>query len=457
MTTLWAAEALTQDGWARDVRIVIGQDGRIAEVEADAAPEGERLGLLLPAPANLHSHAFQRAMAGLTEAPAPAARAGAARDSFWSWRRLMYRFLDRLTPDDVQAVAAQVQMEMLEAGYAASVEFHYLHHAPDGSPYARLGEMAERICAAAEASGIGLTLAPVLYMHGGCDKRPLGPGQRRFGCGLDAYARLLDEAEASLPHADSHMAVAPHSLRAVDPESLARAVDMAGARPIHIHLAEQAAEVAELRAHWGARPAEWLLANAPVDARWCAIHCTQMEPGETRALAKTGAVAGLCPLTEANLGDGVFDGVRWIEAGGAFGVGSDSNTRIALAEELRTLEHSQRLRDGARAVLTRNGRSVGRTLYDAALAGGAQAAGRASGAIAPGMVADLTALDAEGAALAGLSGDVTLDSWVFAADDRLVRDVWSAGRRVVRDGRHVAREQIETRFIAVVRGLRDAL
>lgn len=454
MTVLWADQALLPQGWARGVRVVIDAAGRIAEVAPDTAPEGaERHAILLPAPANLHSHTFQRAMAGLTERRGPDPR-----DTFWTWRQLMFRFLDRLTPEDVEAIAAFVQMEMLEAGYACNVEFHYLHHAPGGRPYDNLAEMSARIAAAAAQTGIGLTLLPVHYQFGGCDRRALGPGQVRFGTDPEGFARLHAAAGAalgSLP-ADTGLGTAPHSLRAVSPEGLRAAVAL-GTGPIHMHLAEQVAEVAEVQAARGARPVEWLLANAEVDDRWCLIHCTQMEPHETPALAATRAVAGLCPITESSLGDGIFDGVRWSGAGGRFGIGSDSNIRISLSEELRTLDYSQRLRDRSRAALAQPDASTGRVLFDGACRGGAQAAGRASGAIAPGLWADLLALDGTAVDLIGRNGDTLLDTWIFAGDDRMVRDVWAAGRHVVREGRHLAREAIRAGYAATQHRLRAAL
>jgi formimidoylglutamate deiminase len=454
MAVLWAQQALLPHGWARDVRIGIDGAGRIAEVVQDTAPgDAERHAILLPAPANLHSHAFQRAMAGLTERRGPDPR-----DTFWTWRQLMFRFLDRLTPEDVEAIAALVQMEMLEAGYACNVEFHYLHHAPGGQPHDNPAEMSERIAAAAAQSGIGLTLLPVHYQFGGCDGRALGPGQVRFGTDPDGFARLFDAAGAALRALppDTGLGVAPHSLRAVSPEGL-RAVTALGSGPIHMHLAEQVAEVEEVQAAHGARPVEWLLANAAVDARWCLIHCTQMQPEETQALAATGAVAGLCPITESSLGDGIFDGVRWCGADGRFGIGSDSNIRIALSEELRTLEYSQRLRDHSRAALAGPGGSTGRALFDGACRGGAQAAGRASGAIATGLWADLLALDGGAVDLVGRSGDTLLDTWIFAGDDRMVRDVWAAGRHLVREGRHRAREAIRARYGRSLRRLAEVL
>ncbi len=453
MEILWAEQALLADGWARDVRIAIDAGGRIASVTPDSPPEGARHAVLLPAPANLHSHAFQRAMAGLTERRGPDPR-----DTFWTWRQLMFRFLDRLTPEDVEAIAGFVQMEMLEAGYACNVEFHYLHNRPGGLPHDDLAEMSARIAAAAQTTGIGLTLLPVLYQYGGCDQRALGPGQSRFGNDLDRFARLHEGARAALAALprDTVLGVAPHSLRAVSPEALREVVKL-GDGPIHMHLAEQVAEVDEVSAAWGARPVRWLLANAAVDARWCLIHCTQMEPDETLALAATGAVAGLCPITESSLGDGIFDGVRWLGAGGRFGIGSDSNIRIALSEELRTLDYSQRLRDRSRAALARPDASTGRVLFEGAARGAAQAAGREAGAIAPGLWADLMALDGAAVDLIDKTGDTILDAWIFAGDDRMVLDVWAAGRHVVRNGRHVARDAIRARYVDTLRRLKDAL
>jgi formimidoylglutamate deiminase len=451
---VWAREALLPEGFARDVAARIGADGRIASIEPGAPAQGHRVGLLAPAPANSHSHAFQRALAGLAERRGPGGR-----DSFWTWREAMYRFLDALTPLQVEAIAAFVQMEMLEAGFGSSVEFHYLHHQPDGRPYDSLSEMSERIVAAAATSGCGLTLAPVFYQYGGCDRRPLGPGQRRFGNDVAAFARLMEGARAALARlpADARLGVAPHSLRAVAAQDFAAATGLAGDGPIHMHLAETLAEVDEVKAATGARPVEWALDHLALGSCWCLIHCTQMTPHETVALARTGAVAGLCPLTEANLGDGVFDGVRWMETGGAISIGSDSNIRISLAEELRQLDTSQRLRDHSRAALASAAQSTGRRLFEAAARGGARAAGRGAGVLAVGEWADLVALDATHVDLDGLAGDRALDAFVFAGGSEMVADVWSAGRHVVRGGRHVAREAIAAAYRDATRALRASV
>ena len=451
---LWAEQALTAGGWQRDVRIELGADGRIAAIESGCPAAGHRVGVLVPAPANLHSHAFQRAMAGLTERRGPDPR-----DSFWTWRTLMYRFLHRLGPDELESIAAFAQMQMLEAGFAAVAEFHYVHHQPGGARYDRLSELSMRVVAAASETGIGLTLLPVLYRHGGCGGKPLEGAQLRFGNSPERFARLREEADAAVRalDADARTGVAIHSLRAVDPEGVAFAAALATRDPVHIHAAEQTAEVEEVEACLGARPVEWLLANTGVDERWCLVHATHMTSEETAELAASGAVAGLCPITEASLGDGIFDGANHQAQGGRFGVGTDSNIRISLAEELRMLEYSQRLRDRARAVLARPDGSTGRTLFEAAARGGAQAAMRDAGSLAPGRLADLAALDAEAADLAGKQGDTLLDSFIFAGGDAMITDVWSAGRHVVENGRHVRHDEITGRYIGTLDALKEIL
>ncbi len=449
MKLLHARQALTPAGWAKDVAIGI-EDGRIVSVTPGAEAQGPVHDLILPAPTNLHSHAFQRAMAGLTETRGPDPR-----DSFWTWRRLMYRFLDRLTPEQVEVIARLVFMEMLEAGYGSVAEFHYLHHAPGGVPYDDLAEMAGRITAAARDTGIGLTLLPVLYTHGGCDERPLQGGQRRFGNDMARYADLHAASRTHLKDApaDYTIGTAPHSLRAVDRASLRDAVALHDG-PLHMHLAEQVAEVEEVEAAWGARPVDWLLKNHAVDDRWCLIHCTQMTERETVALAQTGAVAGLCPITESSLGDGIFNGTDYAAAQGRFGVGSDSNIHIALFEELATLDYSQRLRDRSRAAMATADRSTGRVLFDAIAQGGAQAGGRDAGRIEPGAWADLVALSTDNEWICNRRGDTALDSLVFTGRGRdCITDTWSAGRHVVEKGRHARRDEITTAFRKVVADL----
>lgn len=459
--TIWADHALLADGWARGVRVGICQQGQIVFFEKDQAkPEAQdyRAGVLLPAPVNVHSHAFQRAMAGLTEYRSVGDGAGGS-DSFWTWRQLMYRFLNRMTPDHVEAVAAFVQMEMLEAGYACNVEFHYVHHQPDGTPYGDIAELANRITAASVQAGIGLTLLPVHYQYGGCDHRALQGGQRRFGNDIDRFYKLYQVAKSGMSElpADAAIGVAPHSLRAIDCTDINRLYEIDAGQPIHMHLAEQLAEVTEVENALGARPVDWLLDNTDVNSQWCLIHCTQMTASETTRLGGSGAVAGLCPITESNLGDGIFNGVSYLNAGGAIAIGSDSNIRISLSEELRTLDYSQRLRDHSRAALATTDKSTGRRLYDSILAGGAQAAARQSGAIAVGMWADLLTLDHAHVDLFDREGDTLIDCFAFAGDDRMVKDVWSAGRHLVSDGVHTSRDEIVSRYRSVIAELGGSL
>ncbi len=442
---LWFETALVAGDWADGVRIR-GQDGLIAAVETGVAalPGDERGAVALPGFGNLHSHAFQRGMAGLAE------RRGAEEtgDSFWTWREVMYHFLDRLDPDDVEAIAALAFAEMLEAGFTRVGEFHYLHHAPDGRPYAAPAELAARIAAAAEAAGIGLTLLPVFYAHGGFGAAPPQPGQRRFVTTQDAFASLVEDsrrAVASLP--DALVGVAPHSLRAATPQEIARIAPLAEGGPIHIHVAEQAREVADCLAAHGARPVAWLLDQVAVDRAWCLVHATHITPAEQSAIAAAGAVVGLCPITEANLGDGVFPAGPFMDQGGRIGVGSDSNVLIDVAEELRTLEYGQRLAGQARNVLASRTRpSVGGALTRAAFTGGAEALGVPASGLSPGAALDLVSLAAAHPSLAARRGDALLDGWIFAGRGGAVDGVWRRGRKVVENGRHVQRPAILRRY-----------
>jgi formiminoglutamate deiminase len=440
-TGIHAAQALLPDGWHQDVRIGIA-DGRIAGVMPGAAPEAgdQRAGLVVPGMANLHSHAFQRGMAGLAE------QRGPEDDSFWTWREVMYRFVGRLSPDDLEAIAAQAYVEMLETGFTRVGEFHYLHHDLSGGSYADIGEMSGRIAAAAQATGIGLTLLPVFYAQGGFGGKSPGAAQGRFISNPDFYARLVERCRAvAAPLAGAVVGIAPHSLRAVSPDQMKTILPLAQGGPVHIHIAEQVKEVEDCLAWSGRRPVEWLFDAAEIGPAWCLVHATHMTEDETRALARSGAVAGLCPITEANLGDGLFPLELFLREGGVFGVGSDSNVRIDLAEELRLLEYGQRLVRRARNVAASGpGRSTGRALFDGALAGGAQALGVAAG-IEVGAWADLVALDSDH------PGDRALDHVIFAQGK--VADVWCRGVRKVEAGRHVAREAVAGRYRAALRKL----
>jgi formiminoglutamate deiminase len=445
---IFAAEALLADGWAADVRLTI-DSGVVGAIEKDATPlpGDERHAILLPGMPNLHSHAFQRGMAGLAETRGPGA------DSFWSWREVMYRFALTMSPEQVEAVAAQLYVEMLEAGFTRVGEFHYLHHDRDGFPYANIAEMAERIAAAAAQTGIGLTLLPVLYAHSGFGGSAPSEGQRRFINDPAQFAALLEKSRQAVGGLDGGMiGIAPHSLRAVTPAELAEVTRLAPDGPVHIHIAEQVKEVEDCVAWSGKRPVEWLLENADVGERWCLIHATHMTEAETVALARSGAVAGLCPVTEANLGDGTFAAPSFIENGGRLGVGSDSNVLIGVADELRQLEYSQRLAHRARNMLARPGQSNGRALFDAALDGGTRALGAGPPGIAEGASADFVSLDPSHPTLAGKARDAVLDAWIFAAGAQ-VDCVWTRGNKRVSGGRHLRRDETARRFAAVMKDL----
>lgn len=447
---IFAKQAKLPDGWAKNVRLIVAS-GRITAIDVGQKPEASDVVVdtVLPALANLHSHSFQRAMAGMTEFRK------AGKDSFWTWRDLMYRFTANLTPEHIEAIAAFVFLEMQEAGYASVGEFHYLHHKLGSTPYDDLGELSARIASAAATTGIGLTHLPVLYTYGGAGRVPLETSQARFRNSVDQFNALVARAKeviADLP-ADCLVGVAPHSLRATSPDDLKAVLEAHPTGPVHIHIAEQPKEVADIQAWLGARPVEWLLANADVTSRWCLIHATHMTAKETVSMARSGAVAGLCPVTEANLGDGPFNGPAYLAANGEFGIGSDSNVLISLTEEMRTLEYSQRLRDIARNVMVVGEGSVGKALYLGAAKGGAQALARGAGAIAVGELADLVAIDSTSPALCALRDDQLLDGLVFAAKDTVVTDVWSAGRHAVKSGRHIRRDEITATYRAAMQSL----
>ena len=449
---LFADTALLPEGWRADVRLTI-RDGRIAALVAGATPVpgDERHAILLPAMANLHSHAFQRGMAGLAE------RRSAQAESFWSWRDVMYRFALAIDPEQMQAVAELAYMEMLEAGFCRVGEFHYLHHDRDGQRYGNIAENAERIAAAAAATGIGLTLLPVFYTRSGFGGAKPAEAQRRFVNSPDSFARLLEGCQAAVrPLAGAIVGVAPHSLRAVTPDELAMACTLLPDAPVHLHIAEQIQEVEDCLAWSGQRPVEWLLDHAAVDANWCLVHATHMDGKETRQLAQSGAIAGLCPVTEANLGDGIFAAQEFSAVGGRFGIGTDSNVLIGLADELRQLEYSQRLLRRARTVLAPPGGSTGRALFEGALQGGHAALGAGAPGLRPGAGADIASLDPQHPAIASLAGDALLDAWIFAGGAKLVDCVWVRGLKQVAGGRHAGRRAIVRRFEAAVAALRTS-
>jgi len=398
----------------------------------------------LPGVPNIHSHAFQRAMAGLAE------RKSQREDSFWTWRELMYRFAGRVTPDSMRDIAAQLFVEMLEAGYTSVCEFHYLHHQANGRPYADPAAMSRALIAAARETGIRLTLLPVLYMSGGFDGRPLSERQRRFGHSLDAYLSLVQTLRSE-EGPSLRVGMALHSLRAVPAPALRELFALpreAERQPIHIHVSEQLAEVEECVALRGARPVEWLLANAPVDDNWTLVHATHLTDAELVGIAGSKAVVALCPTTEANLGDGLFPLRKFMEQGGRFGVGSDSNVSVSPVEELRWLEYGQRLIARQRNIASTDELpSAGESLLVQSVSGGRQSNGLGA------QHDDRLMLDQESLSLSGAAAVDVHDRFVFAGNRGLVKDVFVAGTQVIRDGRHAAGEEIANRYRRTLRTL----
>ena len=456
-TALFAQDALLPDGWAANVLLEWNALGDLTAVTPAVTPPAgvaQAPGPVMAGLPNLHSHAFQRAFAGLTEFRSTQA------DSFWSWRELMYRFAARITPEQLEDIATYLYIEMLQAGYTSVCEFHYLHHEQDGHPYADDAELALRLVRAAARAGIGLTLLPVLYQTSGFGSQPGGPGQRRFIRSTENMLRLIERLRShSRVNNDSvsgmasfRVGLAPHSLRAVTPQSLAESVAglhaMDPSAPVHIHIAEQIQEVRDCLAWSGQRPVQWLLEHAQVDARWCLVHATHVSPQERVALAACGAVTGLCPTTEANLGDGVFPLDDYSQESGRWGIGSDSHVCVNAAEELMLLEYGQRLVLGRRNVLA-NGRQpqVATAMMLAAIEGGGQASALPAG-LQAGHCANLVALDANHASLYGLDAQSMLAAHLFASHrTSAVHSVWVAGRKHVHQGEHAGRARALQGFV----------
>jgi formimidoylglutamate deiminase len=441
--------ALVSGRWQDDVCISVDDSGGIADVASHSRDGVLIKGAAIAALPNVHSHAHQRLMAGLAE------KAGPSADSFWTWREVMYGFALKLSPDDLEAVAAQGYVEMLKAGFSAVGEFQYLHHQPDGRPYDDVADMSERCLAAADQAGIAITMLPALYAHGGFGGQAPGGGQRRFITTEKQFLSIYGELhKLCTDHPLRRLGIAPHSLRAVTPELLHEVLAAITPDAIHIHVAEQRREVDDCMAWSGARPVELLLREFDVKQSWCAIHATHMNTAELKALAMTGAVAGLCPVTEANLGDGIFPAPSFVAHHGCVAIGSDSNVFISAAEELRQLEYSQRLRDFSRNVMASGpNASTGRSLFDAACRGGAQALAQPMGEIALGSRCDIAVLDTEHPAMIGRTGDALLDSWIFAGGNAVVKDMIVGGTHVVKDRRHFDEDRILKRYAETVRRL----
>jgi formimidoylglutamate deiminase len=451
VSRLFARNALLPGGWRRDVLLGWDADGTLTEVRENAGADGVPVvEYVLPGMVNLHSHAFQRALGGLAE------RAGPGPDSFWTWRDLMYRFAATITPEQVQAIAAQLFSECLRHGYTALCEFHYIQRRPGGSAYASTAEMAERVAAAAQESGIGITLLPVLYSHAGFGGQALRPEQGRFRTDAQDVLEIIAALEG-LRSGQLEVGAAPHSLRAAGVKQIHELVHgLPAGRPLHIHVAEQQAEVEQSLAFSGQRPVEYLLAHVEIDARWCLVHATHLTLAESAQLAASGAVAGLCPTTEANLGDGLFALAPYIGAGGAFGIGSDSHVSHSPVEELRWLEYGQRLVGQRRNVAaTATLPDVGAFLWQGALHGGARASGRPVGALAVGKRADLLVLDDAHVNLAGADAAEVMGRFLFCGNDNLVRDVLVGGRWVVKNGMHFDQNAIAHRYKLALHELRE--
>ena len=445
---LYCEQLLLPTGWAQDLVIIFDINGVITEVRPKLIGDDfeKAAGPVLSGMPNTHSHAFQRAFVGLTQ------RRGPNGDDFWTWRQALYRFVSQLTPEDVEAIAAQLYVDMLKGGFTAVGEFHYLHHAADGKAYDEPAEMSLRVAAAAQECGIELTLLPVLYTQGGFGGVPIEPGQKRYACNIDQFTRIVEGVEkASRAGVFYNVGIAPHSLRAVGLEALNGAIQIIDGigveRPIHIHIAEQLREVDECVAWSGARPVEWLLANLNVDPLWCLVHATHITKDEVVGLASSGAVAGVCPTTEADLGDGIFPAVDYLGAGGRIGIGSDSHVIVDAVEELRLLEYGQRLTSLCRNLLASTECcSTGTSLYLDAVEGGAQALGQDTKGINVGQLANLVVLDGEAPIFVGKSGVDITDTFVFSGNGRLIKDVFVRGRKVISEGKHPEEERIAARF-----------
>ena len=426
---LYARHAWLEQGWQKDVLISWNEAGMITEVASGRViPEDvQAVSWLLPGMPNLHSHAFQRVFAGLTE------YRHHPTDSFWSWRQLMYAFAQHLTPAQLELIATELYREMLAAGYTSVCEFHYVHHQPGGAPYPEAIAMSAALVRAAQATGIGLTLLPVLYQHSGFGKQPPEAHQQRFIHDKSAFLALWDQLFILCRNAGAKLGLAPHSLRAINPEDLhavlAHIFAADATAPVHIHVSEQQKEVEDCLAWSGKRPVQWLMDNFDVDARWCLIHATHMDADEYQRAADSGVVIGLCPTTEANLGDGVFDFQHWKMRRGSWGIGSDSHIAVDAAEELLQLEYSQRLLFQQRNICCdAEEKDVASYLYRHALRGGAQASGRRIAGIRPGQQADFVELAGCHPRLEGIPAAYVLSTHLFASSRQsAINNVWTRG------------------------------
>jgi len=438
--------------WLNDVLMEVDTNGMIKSIVSKGkSSDADKIfnGTCLPGLPNLHSHAFQRAMAGLTEI------AGSGVANFWTWQKVMYEFLAKLSPDDVEAIASQLYVEMLKGGFTSVAEFHYLHNDKNGGHFENPAEMSDRIFAAANKTGIGLTHLPVLYAHGGFGGLEPHEGQKRFIKTVGQFQLLLETLDDRYGGgSERKIGMALHSLRAVSPDLIKDALALKSEGPIHIHIAEQTREVEQCIEWSGQRPIEWLLGNTDVNERWCLIHATHTTDAETEAVAATRAVAGLCPTTEANLGDGLFPLEKFMNQKGRIGIGSDSNVSVDVAEELRLLEYGQRLNQQRRNIgASVAGTSTGETLFQESLAGGSQALGQSVGFLTPGHRADFIILNNQHPILYGRTGSAIIDSWIFTGGRELISDVFVAGQHLVKNHYHINQESIQSRYHETIKSL----
>jgi len=455
LTSVRCATALTASGWQRNCVIEFDPTGRIQSVREDdeSAVDLCLAGTVIAGIPNLHSHAHQKVITGLTE------RRIADQDDFWGWRELMYRANARLNPEQLQTIATYLYIDMLQKGYTSVAEFHYLHHQPNGSPYADRSEMSARLLDAASEAGIAVTLLPVLYCRGGFNNEPVQHAQHRFRNHPDDYLKLLGECHSlCAKDPDRSLGFAAHSLRAVSPSDITMTIDSAGdlleGAPIHIHVAEQMREVNDCLAVTGARPVAWLYDQCEVTDRWCLIHATHVDLEEQALIAKSDATVGLCPTTEANLGDGIFPASELMANEGYFGIGSDSQVCTSPAEELRLLEYSQRLSLQRRTVLVPDGAgSNGRALTTAAIIGGGRAQGEHICGLQPGARGDLVEIGSDHTEFCGRTPDQILDTWIFSGPDNPIQNVVVGGKHVVCDGVHPLMKDASTSYRKMVETL----
>lgn len=443
---LFAKKILLASGWASNQTLTI-EAGVITDISQGFIEGAEQAtGVVIPGMINCHSHAFQRAFAGFSE------QGSEGKDSFWTWRSIMYKFIEQLSAEDAQVIATQLYIEMLKMGYTRVAEFHYLHHDITGENYPSLSAMAEAIFVAAKESGIGLTLLPVLYRFSGFGTQKPNSGQKRFINSVEQFNDLVSDCfEIANAQVNTNIGIAPHSLRAVDKSSLSAAVthvrSLDPKAPVHIHIAEQQKEVNDCLEHYGQRPVQWLLNNADLDKHWCLIHATHIDEKERKGIVASQAIAGICPTTEANLGDGIFPTDEFLVDNGTFAIGSDSHISVNPIEELRWLEYVQRLSKQQRALLaTSEQKSVGLNLWQRAARGGAQSTNSNTGELATGKQADLLVLDDSQLRLFAHDDNHLLDSVIFASQQNLVKDVMVNGQWHVRGGKHELEQDSADKF-----------